>query len=122
MNVNALPVNIVYYRLKQVDFNGNYTYSEIRSIYLHHNATQFNAKAWYNSSDDRMYVNISDSKAEDATVQLYDVEGKLIASQGISTQNGVTQLSISAAGLSKGIYMCTITTGNQAVKQKVMKY
>ena len=122
-NVDLMNTSILYYRLKQVDYNGKFTYSPIRSIKLsrdQHSAGDI--KVWYNSGDDRAYLTISSSEEKEATILVTDMQGNQIAAQKISVNNGTTNVSLSMAGLSKAIYVISYSDDEGLKSKKIIKY
>ena len=85
-----------YYRIKQVDIDGRYSYSPIRLV----NFSSGNVfTVTPNPATDNINV-YSDSKT-DLTIAVYDVMGKKLATK--VTNNGNVQFNIS--GFAKGVYI-----------------
>jgi hypothetical protein len=93
---------IIYYRLKQVDIDGNYSYSdvvaldcskELKSINVHPNPAQSTITVSFNESADCM-----------VTIRIIDYTGRIILNQIVSAQKGFNQEHISVEGLSDGAY------------------
>ncbi|MBI2270656.1 MAG: T9SS type A sorting domain-containing protein [Bacteroidetes bacterium] len=117
---------ISYYRLKQTDFDGKFTYSEIVSVNVEN--TQ--------SADFSIYpnpVNISDGSSfsitlaglqreSTALVVLYDVFGKQCVSKRVQTDShGSINFTFEiGASLNRGVYMIRATSGNKQFSKKVM--
>ena len=121
-HVDLLLSQVIYYRLKQVDFNGNFTYSPIREVMLADEAKTNDIKVWYNQPEDRMYVNIQRAESTSVTLRLTDMNGKVIAEQAVAAQQGLTQVSLNLAGLSKGVYNLSATDNTGTTTAKIMKY
>ena len=121
--VDFLNEKILYYRLKQVDYNGKFAYSPIRTVKLSadEHASE-DVKVWYNSDDDRAYLSINAGNSKDATVMVTDMEGKQIVIQKISVNTGITNVSLNMNGLSKAIYVITYTDDEGMVSKKIVKY
>ena len=111
-NINLLAVSVVYYRLKQVDYNGNYTYSAVRELNLDAIGTN-NLKVWYNQSDGQAYINYySINNTENLHLTLTDMRGKIIASQNVEASKERLPRAFAAASLFKQ-EMPSLKNGNQ---------
>jgi hypothetical protein len=102
-----------YYRLKDVDFSGNETWSHIISseCSVENNATNI----YPNPAKD--YVDINSSNNENASFSIIDLNGKSLIS-GVLTSTK-TRLDISA--LSPGLYFVEIMESNHKLRLKLIK-
>lgn len=103
-------IGITYYRLKQIDFNGNYSYSNTISI-VYNNDELFSAVP--NPFTDNITISIPAFRFEkfsDYQLLVHDSYGRLIYSQQIS-KHGFT---VETANWRKGIYFIEI--GNAVTK------
>ena len=111
LNDETPYMGLSYYRLKQVDFNGNYTYSEMAEV-------QFNSKqsvSIYPNPNDGNFVmayNLSNSQLSLPNSQLVitDITGRVVYSYTLTTMQGFE--TIDASLLSTGIYYWEVITGN----------
>jgi hypothetical protein len=113
---------VTYYRLKQTDFNGDYTYSNVISVYgevekneiknIHPNPTTSNLSFEINSIMD-----------DNILIEIYDCLGRLIISQNKIVKSGISSESIITEELNKGIYMLKISFKNSELKSvtKIVK-
>ena len=113
-------VNILYYRLKQVDYNGKYQYSEIRKLNLTGESEK--VTAWYNGLDDKTEISLDFDKATQGSIRMIDIQGKLLAEQSIHIQAGQSHMSMDMFGLAKGIYTVSIGYDNGIDVKRIMKY
>lgn len=105
-----------YYRLKQVDLDGNYKYS--RTVTVNFNEVQRSITIYPNPADD--YINIDLSKpSEKLSIAIHSVDGKLLKSE----ISGPVQRSkkISVNGLSSGTYIISINAGEETQFLKFIK-
>jgi len=110
------------YRLKQVDNNGNFTYSPIRQVDFDSSSTASSqTKVWYNRAEDRIYLNISRPTTMNETIQVIDIKGKVVTQGSAVANTNVTQLSVNMMGLAKGTYTVTTTDNTGTVSVKVVK-
>ncbi len=98
---NKLPLtrnltDIYYYRLKMVDLDGRFEYSEIRSVRFDF-SNEINLSYYPNPTTTKVFVNMSiphvlGSQTLDATIT--DKAGKLVMTKSISS-NGITEIDLS---------------------------
>jgi hypothetical protein len=102
---------ISYYRLKQTDFDGKYSYTGILSV-------QFNAKSNNNvfsifpnpSELNGVYLNVNGADKTDVMVKIVDIAGKVLLSQQLNVLTGNQPLFISTAGIQSGVYILEVST------------
>lgn len=108
------PVNgINYYRLKQVDKDGKFEYSSIRTALFN---VAYDIVIAPNPAKD--FINIVTNKNDHKIIQiqLTDMTGKII--RNINTTQSFT--SISTIGLTKGLYFVKVVGEKNTVTQKIM--
>lgn len=111
--VDSKPVSgISYYRLKQTDFDGQFEYSEIRSVEIKNREIHL-----YPNPTERQMV-ITGDKRELEGLGLYDVLGQDVTVLIKYIQRGESILIIDLSDLSDGTYyLKTKTTTNKVHKQ-----
>lgn len=97
--------NSIYYRLKQTDFDGHYSYSNIITVKARNIADA--DLIYYNTTSNRLVVN-SD---QDGVIQFFDFTGKMVNTQLI---NGGTR-EIETNFLEKGMYCAVFVQKNQYI-------
>ncbi|MBI4947259.1 MAG: T9SS type A sorting domain-containing protein [Bacteroidetes bacterium] len=114
---DQLPyTGLSYYRLKQVDYNGAFTYSQIRAVYI---GTFGLITIYPNPSTDGSIQYIVASEAGGvASVNVYDVLGRTVISNTETLEGGVATKKLSTASLSSGSYLLQITNDNLEKTQK----
>jgi len=105
---------INYYRLKQVDFDASFEYSEILAVEIN-NQNDFEANVYPNpiSLGDNININLNEEK--DLNVQIYSVEGKLVYNQRISSSNH----EINTSKFNTGFYILKISSSRTAITKKL---
>lgn len=116
---NNTTDEITYYRLKQVDFNGQFEYFNIVATNCG-NATSFDVNQIV-FSDDQLGFNISTSQDEKFHLYLYDAQGKIIASKNITVTKGFNPIQLDRLRLSRGIYMLSLIGEKNNFSSKVMR-
>ncbi|HTA84167.1 MAG TPA: T9SS type A sorting domain-containing protein, partial [Bacteroidia bacterium] len=107
-----------YYRLKQTDYDGNFTYSELRPVTI---GIQQN-KVEVIPNPARNYTNIifGTSEPGDAVLALYDCTGRLIYSRQIITVKGVNSAELEISNYTNGVYFVTLTSELQNYTDKLI--
>lgn len=100
-----------YYRLKQVDFNGNFTYSEIIAISNSNNSF----KIYPNPSSDG-FINIDKLNGYEH-INLTDAQGKIV---GRFKALDNSSLQINLSDYKKGLYYLVITTNQNVITEKII--
>lgn len=95
---DATPLSISYYRLAQVDANGNINHSKVVSI--RKSANQNILKVYPTIAND--VLNLEYTAANEVQIHITDVLGRVVSSQQMDMTNGVAQIPIST--LPKGTY------------------
>jgi hypothetical protein len=103
---------VSYYRLKQLDFDGQYSYSNIVAL---DNDTKIGEILIYPNPATN-YLNITNNKSEVTNYQIYSVEGKLIhQGEFMSTHK------IDLNQYSSGTYLIKLISRNKVYQQKFIK-
>ncbi len=107
----------VYYRLKQTDYNGAFTYSYILPVTIGGtNDIQISNVISKETSISFVYNNNNGGKTQ---MQLLDASGRIIKSQEVNG-DGSQLIRMSMRGRSHGIYILHITLEDQTITKKVV--
>lgn len=112
--VDANPVNgVQYYRLKQVDVNGDFTYSSIAPVNFSNNSiSQLNIFPMPASTS----LNIELPGVSEMSVSIYNANG-----QKVYDNNSGNVLSIDIQNFAAGLYMVEVKADNQIFSSKFLK-
>ncbi|MFA9212423.1 MAG: T9SS type A sorting domain-containing protein [Candidatus Methylacidiphilales bacterium] len=112
---------IVYYRLKQIDFDGKTTYSQV--VRVTKNAESMNSMIVFpNPFNNEYNVSFNAAKAGMVTLETVNLEGKVIVTKTTSvTQGANTVPVVEAANLSAGIYFVRLTVDGETQVMKLVK-
>ena len=99
-----------YYRLKMVDIDGRFTYSPV--IVISNNAELFSVKIFPNPVEDILQIHIQAEKKEMILFNLFNTEGKIIASKKMNLQKGSNYLNWNMQTLAKGNYFLAADAAN----------
>jgi len=98
---------VSYYRLKQVDFDGTFAYSEIRAVEGEYRNTEI--AVFPNPVDDYIHIQIKEA-IQKATIQIFDSKGALIRVFRVDVQPGELIRLEGLSALVDGIYLINIQT------------
>jgi len=105
-----------FYRLKQIDFSGEFEYSDI--ILVDHSSEMLTFDAvLYPNSTDQNNINLDLSLRNESSlvqIRIYDNAGRVYYQQGIEPEELRTQLKLPIAGYTK----CSLQRGNLSRKAK----
>ena len=118
----AITSPVLYYRLKQMDFNGAFMYSEIRKVVLVKKTATDNMKAWFNRDMDKIQMLVNASKADHATIRIVDMNGQILSQKDIDVSAGSTLTDMDMNGFAKGMYMIVYISSETSQAQRILKY
>lgn len=124
---NSLPMyDISYYRLKQFDLNGTFTYSSIKAI-LWKNSRDIFVRVFPNPSVGvyKLLLGGDENKFAGSTTEISvnDLTGKRIYHYaGKLAMNTIFNLDIRSKAVSKGAYTLEVKMGNYKVNEKLILY
>lgn len=114
------PLSISYYRLKQVDNDGNFSYSNVVSVV--DKKGKFNiASVAPNPTNETSTILFESAKNENVLVTLTDVSGRVILTQNAVATEGVNALNFNMSSLSNGLYIIRLSNNEQVLTQKLIK-
>ncbi len=124
-NFYILSSNFCYYRLKQTDFNGDYTYSNTISL-INTELSTFNfqlSTLFPNPASDDLNYAISSSGDTEATLRVTDVLGRTVIEENIVVAQGLNTNKMDVSEISRGSYILQAITkqGNKLQKQFSVK-
>lgn len=109
-----------YYRLKMVTVSGAVQYSNVLVIRAGE-AVNNNFKVYPSVISSTATVSVSATKNQQATLQLIDLNGRMVSSQTMQLQQGSNNLSISKPGnITSGNYIAVIKVDDSLQSQKIM--
>jgi hypothetical protein len=109
--------SIFYYRLKQTDYDGKYSYSKTISVLLNTTETQL-LKQYVGGGN--LFINLKSGETQNMQVELLDLSGKLIQSSIIFTQKGINNYRIQLQSIPDGIYLMRIYSDTEIMVAKVL--
>jgi uncharacterized protein (DUF2249 family) len=105
------PYNgLSYYRLKQTDFNGDFSYSKTVAVNLNPN-NQF--YLYQNPSANHIIVAFKNAETQPCKLLIHDVTGRMVHEQQITSATTILNFAFLP-----GVYVASVTYSQQAFSQK----
>lgn len=110
--------NTAYYRLKMVDNDGSFQYSDVRLVTFERSLTD--VEVYPNPSHEffNWKMGVGDTQVYDAQLQLFDMTGKLVKKQTVSA-NGISKVDI--AELETGLYNVVVKHEDKIYRKRIIK-
>ncbi len=109
----------VFYRLKQIDFNGEFEYSEVKSLDL----DIINPTITPNPTTGVVYLSgLSEFNGGQYTLTILDAQGKEIERSSILIKNSSEQTRLDLSNFKKGVYIIRVEGETSSTEFKVVKY
>ncbi|QCR21416.1 T9SS type A sorting domain-containing protein [Pontibacter sp. SGAir0037] len=117
--VDHTPLSgLAYYRLKQVDFDGSYSFSKIEHALLE---KTFSMEVSPNPFQEKVILFLPVTMTEALNITVYSVAGKVVYTCIVQPQEQKTELEIRLGSLSKGIYILKATNAGAQFTQRIVK-
>jgi Secretion system C-terminal sorting domain len=113
---------VVYYRVKQIDKDGKFVYTDIRNIRLSGIKGGFGASIFPNPVKDFATLNIDLTAPTDVTVVINDASGKILQNITLKGAIGGNTNRINMAGYAAGTYQVKVFAGTEMKNISVVKH
>lgn len=113
---NNISASKIFYRLKQTNFDGTFSYSDIKAV-----NTSFNTvtvAAYPNPAKDVVTVNVNNEEALNTTLTLMNMQGQVVFSTEMSNTGSFT---MDIANQQNGIYFLEVKNESGISKIKIVK-
>lgn len=121
--VDEAPMDgLSYYRLKQTDFDGSFTYSPLRTVLVARAANQVKAsvRVFPNPSNGNVQVQIEGISGE-ATLTVTDMQGRVVHAQKLAEERYYGAVNVNLRDkLLPGVYQLSIAGNAINIVQKIM--
>ncbi len=111
--------NSVYYRLKQIDFDGFFNYSETINLVINNNGI-FDVKNVYNDSES-LQINYTSPNEKQVTATIYDLNGRILIEYTFFPYQELNSETIDISTLNRGFYIVNLHNGQNQVTKKFVK-
>ncbi|NRB52425.1 MAG: T9SS type A sorting domain-containing protein [Saprospiraceae bacterium] len=110
---------INYYRLRQVDFDGQYEYSDMKSVWISRNSAELSV--YPNPSHGSFQVQLPEQFSAGALLQLIDSQGREVWHMKL-TSSSPTNITFTEEDLMSGIYFLKFQSGLQPLTHRIVIY
>jgi len=115
---NVEPGVMYYYRLKQIDFDGNFDYSEIRSAKIEDNArTQISV--FPNPANDKVTIEYRGETTSAVELGLFSITGQMVLSEKINIGDS-HKVELNIDFLENGIYLLQSKVDGEIITKKLI--
>ncbi len=109
----------IYYRLKQVDFDGSYNYSQMISI-DRCGKRSMNLVVFPNPFTEDITFEL-DIESQNVTIQIFELSGRMIYETFLDVPKGYLRHTIPFAKQPEGVYILKVNTANENFSKKIIK-
>ncbi len=107
-----LTTGVYYYKIKQVDFNGAYSFSKTVTLYVGVQQ-QSNVTVYPNPFENNLIITLNNETTGKALIELTNINGENILSQEVNLRLGVQQVEFNTSAIPSGVYLLNITNSNK---------
>lgn len=107
-----------YYKLKQVDFDGQYSFSDVEQVKS--NVATNNFKVAANKQNGTVKLTVYAANDSKATFKIYDLNGRKLAEQELNLSKGYSNVSVPFNG-TNGLHIASLTTATETLTQKFIQ-
>lgn len=111
-------VGVAYYRLKQLDEDGKYTYSKTISV---DNKKQLKLSVYPNPATDYLRLNYTVSLASEAELNIVNIKGEKVVSEKIAAGVSLSDKQIDVLSIPVGYYIITVKDGEKELYAPFIK-
>jgi Secretion system C-terminal sorting domain len=109
----------IYYRIKQLDVDGKYVYSDIKNVRLSEKGTLISL--FPNPVQEFTTVKIDAPEATDAIFTLINADGKQLQTSTLKAAKGLNLRKLDMSNVPTGDYLLKVTMGTEVQTIKVVK-
>jgi hypothetical protein len=117
--MDRAPLAQAYYRVKSVDYDLRFEYSNL--VELQREDAPGDITVYPNPVSQELNVDFTLAKAQEVSIDISDVTGKLISVENFEASRGLNNHNINFSNLNSGVYFVTMTSSNGTVTKRVVK-
>ena len=119
-----LKHNVIYYRLKQVDVNNNYTFSSVQMVRINNiNKATLVMQAMPNPYMDKLSVDFDSKNAGSAEIRMISISGTIVKKIETTINKGTNNVQLrDLSSQLPGMYVVNIVVNGESIgTQKIIK-
>ncbi len=119
--ISSNPDAVLYYRLRQVDYSGKFTYSNIVSLNVDLPQKFQLSQNYPNPFNPATLISFSIKKSGKTSLRIYDALGKLV--DEVFNENkepGSYKINYNASNLSSGVYVYVLQNNDKSLSRKMI--
>lgn len=110
----------IYYRLKQVDFDGQFSYSTIVELNPSDTELPFQTSLYPNPASEHSFLRFESPVASRVSIQIAQTNGQIVWAKKLESLELTKQLELPLQTLTKGLYFVRISTLGQSHTHKLI--
>jgi hypothetical protein len=115
------PSAVIYYRIKMIDMDGKFTYSNIQTV-KNNSYKTFAIDNLANPIGNTISFSLKSKKMAKAEIQLTDANGRIVLAKRVQLNTGTNPVSLpETASLTQGIYFLKIVSADERLITKLIK-
>jgi uncharacterized repeat protein (TIGR01451 family) len=119
-DINGINSAIVYYRLRQVDYDGKSSYSKVIAVKLKKGLSEFVVSP--NPFSSYVNINIDWGKNENASVKVFNMAGRELVSKTVQLMKGTNNVQVDELSkLPAGTYILQLSNSSERVYKQITK-
>ena len=111
----------IYYRLKQTDYDGAYSYSPTVAVYFS-DQYRFEIISAFVRESSSLHIEFINDISGPCNLMLHDLSGKLIYRIAVSSDPGLNTNDLFIPGVSSGIYLVSLDNGEASCYRKATAF
>lgn len=111
----------VYYRLKQVDTDGQFAYSNVIAVNAKGLARELATQAYPNPFRDVIKVTLTVPESQIAAMTIYDINGRRVMTKDLNLDAGINNLELQLGQLQSGVYILKVVGEGMESTTRIMK-
>jgi len=119
-DIMALDVNTVYYRLRQVNYDGTYTYSLIHALRMDNNHSDA-VSVYPNPTAGTLHLNITTAENKKIEISVSDAIGHVLYSHTSDIVSGSNEMLMNISPYPSGLYLVKVTSAAEQYVYRIIK-
>ncbi len=114
------PLDLGYYRVKSLDFDGAYEYSNVISIKRENNGFNF-VSVFPNPTKEGVTIQFTSDTSKDIHMTVFNMAGQLVFRNTFPAGSGTNSVGLDMTNFASGTYQIRLFDGSNSILEKVVK-